>query len=280
MILGAHVSAQGGVHNAPLNAKELGINAIQIFSKNQRQWNAKPLDGKVTEQYHERAKEARITHAVSHVSYLINMCAPDPEKRTKSINAMVDELERAEALDLSHVIVHPGSHLKEGEEWGISEISHSLNEIHRRTEGFVAKVTLEITAGQGTNLGYSFEQLAKMIEGTKEQERLAICYDTCHGHAAGYDLRDESSYEAVWQQFDEIIGIERLQTFHFNDTKHPLGSRKDRHERIGEGDIGLDAFRFLLNDPRFDSIPAFLETPEDERGGYEVDLEVLCSLLP
>jgi len=278
MILGAHVSTQGGVDKAPANGRELGVTAIQIFSKNQRQWTAKPLDEETVQRWHEGIAEHGITHRVSHTSYLINLCAPDETNRQKSIESLVDELERAELLGLTHVVQHPGSHLKQGEEWGVSEIARSLDTIHERTAGFRAKIALENTAGQGTNLGFRFEQLASIIERTKQPERLAVCYDTCHGFSAGYDIKTRSAYEATFQEFDRLIGLDRLQLFHFNDTKKPLGSRVDRHDHIGEGELGLDPFRFLLADPRFSQIPAYLETPEDDLGGYAYDLGVLRGL--
>ncbi len=275
MILGAHVSTVGGVSNAPANAEALGIAAIAVFTKNQRQWVAKPLEEKEITRWHEEIKRCGITHAVSHDSYLINLCAPDPEKLQKSIDGLTDELERAEQLGLSHVVAHPGSHLKEGEEWGIRKIAESINEIHARLPGYKAKIALEITAGQGTNLGYTFEQIAQMIELSSEPERLAVCFDTCHAYSAGYDILQK--YDDVFSEFDRIIGLDRLQVFHINDTKKPLGSRVDRHDQIGEGLLGLEPFRRLMNDERFAKVPAILETPEGE-AKYAEDLRVLKSL--
>lgn len=278
MILGAHVSTQGGVDNAPANAEELDIKAIQIFSKNQRQWVAKPLEEDAVNRWHEEMKRVGITHQVSHTSYLINLCAPDDEKREKSINSLVDELERGELLGLTHVVLHPGSHLKEGEEWGLTRIAESLDIVHERTAGFKVKVALENTAGQGTNLGYTFEHLKAIMEQTKEHERLAVCYDTCHGFSAGYDLRTKEVYEETFSEFDRIVGIDRLQLFHLNDTKKEFASKRDRHDHIGQGGLGLDPFRFLLADPRFEKVPGYLETPEDDLGGYEYDLNLLRGL--
>ncbi|MCB2199527.1 deoxyribonuclease IV [bacterium] len=275
MILGAHVSTQGGVDNAPANAEELDIKAIQIFSKNQRQWVAKPLEEEAVNRWHEEMKRVGITHQVSHTSYLINLCAPDDEKREKSLDSLVDELERGERLGLTHVVLHPGSHLKEGEEWGLTRIAESLDIVHERTAGFKVKVALENTAGQGTNLGYTFEHLKSIMEQTREHERLAVCYDTCHGFSAGYDLRTKEVYEQTFSEFDRIVGIDRLQLFHLNDTKKEFGSKKDRHDHIGQGGLGLDPFRFLLADPRFEKVPGYLETPEDDLGGYEYDLKLL-----
>ncbi len=278
MILGAHVSTAGGVDKAPANAAKLDIKAMAIFTKNQRQWVAKPLAEEEITNWHAEIKKHGITHAVSHDSYLINLCAPDPEKLEKSLNSLQEEVERAEKLDLSHVVVHPGSHLKEGEEWGIKKIAESLDEIHKRLPGYKSKIALEITAGQGTNLGYTFEQIAQMIELTKENERLAVCFDTCHANSAGYDLTTESSYKESWDKFDSVIGLDRLEVFHLNDTKKPLGSRVDRHDQIGDGLLGLEPFRFLVNDQRFADIPAILETPLGEEG-YAEDLRRLYELV-
>jgi deoxyribonuclease-4 len=278
MILGAHVSTQGGVDNAPANGVKLGITAIQIFAKNQRQWVAKPLEEDSIARWHEQVKAQGITHAVSHASYLINLCAIEDEKLEKSINSLTDELQRAEALGLSHVVFHPGSHLKEGEEWGIKTIAKSINEIHKRTKGFTAKLALENTAGQGTNLGYTFEQLRGMIDGVKEAERLSVCFDTCHAFAAGYDLVGEEGYEKTFESFDEIIGLDLLQVIHLNDTKKEHGSRRDRHDQIGEGHLGLEPFRRLMHDSRFKDVPAILETPEGEEG-YPRDLKTLRGLM-
>lgn len=276
MILGAHVSASGGVDKAPARGKELDINAIAIFSKNQRQWKAKPFSEEEVQRWHEEIKANDIHQAVSHDSYLINLCAPDPEKLKKSIDGLTDEVERGELLGLTHVIAHPGSHLKEGEQWGVDKIAESISEIHKRLPGYKSKITLEITAGQGTNLGYTFEQIAEMIDKSEQNDRLAVCFDTCHAYSAGYDIVEK--YDEVWEEFDRIIGLDRLQVFHINDTKKPLGSRVDRHEHIGDGLLGSKPFERLVNDDRFASLPAILETPEGD-DGYAKDLNLLRSLI-
>ncbi|MBD3167234.1 deoxyribonuclease IV [bacterium] len=278
MIFGAHVSTAGGVSNAPGNAKPFGIHAIQIFTKNQRQWNAKPLHEEEVKRWFDQLREHDIQYTCSHASYLINLCAPDDEKRTKSLDSMTDELQRAETLGLSHVILHPGSHLKEGEEWGLDTIAASIDELHKRLPGYATGIALENTAGQGTNLGYSFEQLARIIETVNEPERLAVCFDTCHGYSAGYDLKTETGYVSTWAEFDRILGLDRLALIHLNDTKKELGSRVDRHEMIGDGLLGDAAFGFLLKDERLKHIPAILETPEGE-DGYAKDLKRLRTLL-
>ncbi len=278
MITGAHVSVAGGLVNAIDEAERLAINVFAIFTKNQRQWTPKPLSEEAIEEWKDGLQSHEFDYICSHDSYLINLCAPNPENLVKSLNSMTDELQRAEALGLSHVIAHPGSHLKEGEEWGINKIADSINEVHRRAPGLGAKIALEITAGQGTNLGYNFEQIAKMIELTRENERLSVCFDTCHAHAAGYNLLSQESYDQVWSEFDKIIGLDRLALFHLNDSKNDLGSRKDRHEKIGKGLMGLEPFRFLINDKRFKYTPAILETPEGD-GGYAEDLKTLTDLV-
>jgi len=279
MIIGAHVSVQGGIENGPINANKLGISAIQVFSKNQRQWNGKPLSNEGVEKWFEGLETYGIKHKISHASYLVNLCNPDQEKREKSILSMVDELERAERLKLSNVVLHPGSHLKQGEEWGLKTIADSINKIHKQCSGFDTRITLENTAGQGSNLGFRFAHLGSILKQVSEPERLAICIDTCHAFSAGYDMRTEESYEEFWAEFSIEVGIEFLQVFHLNDSKNPLGSHIDRHEKIGKGQLGLEPFRRLLADSRFKDIPAILETPSTD-GGYEVDIETLESLQP
>ncbi len=278
MRLGAHVSTQGGVENAPGNGAALGITAIQIFAKNQRQWSAKPLDPGAVKRFHQQVREHSIAYACSHASYLVNLCAPDPEKLTKSIDSLTDELERAEQLKLSHVVFHPGSHLNEGVEWGLKRIARSIDEIHKRLPGYTSKLTIEITAGQGTNLGYSFEQLKTIYDWVKVPERLAVCFDTCHAYSAGYDIAAKKGYEQTFKTFNEVLGLDQLQVIHLNDTKKELGSRVDRHDQIGDGLLGLGAFRLLMKDKRFKSIPAILETPAGD-AGYPRDLKLLRSLV-
>jgi deoxyribonuclease-4 len=277
MFLGAHISTAGGVSNAPANSDPFQIEAIQIFTKNQRQWRSKNLpDDEVRKWYESLEARPHLRYTCSHTSYLINLCAPDAEKYTKSLDAMTDELDRAQNLRLRHAVLHPGSHLKQGEEWGLKTIAESLDELHARRPGYTVKIALENTAGQGTNLGYDFEQLARILDQIKEPERVAICFDTCHAFSAGYDLASEEGYERTFTEFDRILGQDRLEVFHLNDTKKERGSRVDRHEMIGDGLLGETAFRLLLNDPRFQETPAILETPEGENG-YAKDLERLRS---
>ncbi|MDK9699935.1 MAG: deoxyribonuclease IV [bacterium] len=278
MILGAHISTAGGVEKAPPGAKALGCRAVQIFAKNQNQWVGKPLSEKNIAGWKSGLLEHGIDpmHTTVHDSYLINLCAPDPENRLKSIRAFIDELERCEVLGIPYLVSHPGSHLKQGEEWGLIEMVHSLDEVHAALPGYKTLTLLETTAGQGTNLGYKFEHIAFIREQVKEPERIGVCLDTCHTYSAGYDTA--TKYEEVMSEFDRIIGLSNLKAFHLNDSKKPFASRVDRHEDIGYGSLGLEPFRHLVNDPRFQYHPGILETPEGE-AGYEKNLMVLRSLI-
>ncbi len=261
-LLGAHMSIAGGVGNAFLEGKKVACDAIQIFTKSSRQWASKPYTKEEIELFHINRKETGIGAVVAHDSYLLNMGSPDAALRTRSIAAFVDELERCEVLGVSNLIAHPGAHVGAGELDGIKTIAKSLDDIHKACPGYRAKVTLEITAGQGSNLGYRFEQIANMIDATKESDRLRVCFDTEHAFAAGYDMRTRDGYERTFAEFDEIIGIKLLAAFHLNDSKKEFNSRVDRHEHIGKGFIGVDAFRLLMNDQRFWGLPMCLETPK------------------
>lgn len=261
-LLGAHMSIAGGVGNAFLEGKKVACDAIQIFTKSSRQWASKPYTKEEIELFHINRKETGIGAVVAHDSYLLNMGSPDAALRTRSIAAFIDELERCEVLGVSNLIAHPGAHVGAGELDGIKTIAKSLDDIHKACPGYRAKVTLEITAGQGSNLGYRFEQIANMIDATKESDRLRVCFDTEHAFAAGYDMRTRDGYERTFAEFDEIIGIKLLAAFHLNDSKKEFNSRVDRHEHIGKGFIGVDAFRLLMNDRRFWGLPMCLETPK------------------
>ena len=270
------MSISGGVDTAFDRGAQIGCDAMQIFTKNNNQWRAAPLKEEVVERYHRRQAETGITPVVAHASYLLNLATPDDELWRKSIDALLVELERCEVLDIPYLIIHPGSHMESGEEAGIARIAEALNVTHERLPDAQVKITLETTAGQGTNLGYRFEQLAAMIEGTEARDRLTVCYDTCHTLAAGYDFRTPDGYAEVFKQFDDIIGLDRLTVFHFNDSKKDMGSRRDRHAHIGEGEVGLGGFRYILNDPRFQEIPMLLETPKSK--DMHEDVENLARL--
>ncbi len=278
--LGAHESIAGGVSKAFDRAESVGCDAMQIFTKNNNRWSAKPLDPKEIERFHKRQEETGIRPVVAHDSYLINLGTPKDDLWEKSIAAFIDELERAEALGIPYLVMHPGSHTGSGEEAGLRRIAEGLDRAHAATEGFRVMTLTEITAGQGTNLGYTFEQLAAIRAMIDHPERVGICFDTCHALAAGYEFRDRESYERMWDEFDRIIGLERLKVFHLNDSQKDVGSHVDRHAHIGHGMLGLDPFRMILNDPRFDGLPGLLETPKSKDLHEDVDnLRTLRSLV-
>ena len=261
-LLGAHMSIAGGVGNAFLEGRKVACEAIQIFTKSSRQWASKPLEKDEIAQFHANRKETGIAAVVAHDSYLLNLGSPDPVLRQRSIGAFIDEMERCEALGVANLIAHPGAHIGVGEVEGIKIIAKSLDEVHKACAGFQVKVTLEITAGQGSNLGYRFEQIGDIIAATKECDRLRVCFDTEHAFAAGYDIRTQEGYERTFAEFDKTIGLALLAAFHLNDSKKEFHSRVDRHEHIGKGFIGVDAFRRLMNDQRFWGLPMCLETPK------------------
>lgn len=281
--LGAHMSISGGLKNAFGRGEQVGCDTVQIFTKNANQWKAKPITPEDIEGFIGEQKRTGIYPAFAHDSYLINLGSPDPALYEKSIAAFQIEMERAEALKLPFLVMHPGSHVGSGEEEGLKKIAESFNRFHRQCPGFQLKIALETTAGQGTNLGYRFEQLRRIIDMVEEADRLAVCLDTCHVFAAGYNISTPEGYEAVMEEFDRIIGLDRIVAFHLNDAKKGLGSRVDRHEHIGHGALGLEAFRSLVNDPRFNGIPMTLETQKgtDEKGNDwdVVNLEVLRGLI-
>jgi len=279
-LLGAHMSIAGGVGNAFIEGKKVNCDAIQIFTKSSRQWASKPYSKEEIEQFHINRKETGIGTVVAHDSYLLNMGSPDGALRARSVAAFIDELERCEILGVTNLIAHPGAHVGAGELDGIKTIAKSLDEVHKACAGYGVKVTLEITAGQGSNLGYRFEQIGNIIDATKESDRLRVCFDTEHAFAAGYDIRTRDGYERTFGEFDEAIGIELLAAFHLNDSKKEFNSRVDRHEHIGKGFIGIEAFRMLVNDRRFWGLPMCLETPKgpDLKEDRE-NLELLRSLI-
>ena len=261
-LLGAHMSIAGGVGNALLDGKKVDCDTIQIFTKSSRQWAAKPYTKEEIEQFKINRKETGITTIIAHDSYLLNLGSPDAALRIRSVAAFIDELERCETLGVSNLVAHPGSHVGAGEAAGIKTIAKSLDEVHTACPAYNVKITLEITAGQGSNLGYRFEQIRSIIDATKQSERLRVCFDTEHAFAAGYDIRTKGGYERTFTEFDETIGIKLLAAFHLNDSKKEFNSRVDRHENIGKGFIGVEAFRLLMNDKRFWGLPMCLETPK------------------
>jgi deoxyribonuclease-4 len=256
------MSIAGGVGNALLDGKKVDCDAIQIFTKSSRQWAAKPYTKDEIEQFRINQKETGIATVIAHDSYLLNLGSPDIGLRKRSVVAFIDELERCEVLGVTNLVAHPGAHVGAGETEGIKLIAKSLDEVLKACPGYTAKVTLEITAGQGSNLGYRFEQIGAMIDATKAGDRIRVCFDTEHAFAAGYDIRTKEGYERTFAEFDDAIGLDRLAAFHLNDSKKEFHSRVDRHEHIGKGFIGVEAFRLLMNDQRFWGLPMCLETPK------------------
>ena len=284
--VGAHVSASGGVENAPLNAMKIGAKAFALFTKNQRQWKAKPLSSESIEAFKKNLELSGIEprHILPHDSYLINLGHPEDEKREKSLDAFIDELERCEQLGLDRLNFHPGSHLvkipkrdkeyeqklKEAERVCLERIAESMNIAIDKTKDSKVKLVIENTAGQGSNLGYKFEHLAFLIDRVEDKSRVGVCIDTCHTFSAGYDLRTREAYDKTMKEFDEIVGFEYLMGMHINDSKAKFASRVDRHHSLGQGEIGWDTFRFIMNDDRMDDIPLILETIDDSIWEQEI----------
>lgn len=278
--LGAHMSTAGGVSKAYERGRSIGCDTIQIFTRNQNRWDSKPLDPAEVLRWREAANATGIGPAIAHSSYLINLGSPDEALWEKSIDALIDELQRAEALGLLGVVLHPGAHMERGEEAGIARVAAGLDRAHAATANFATLTLLEITAGQGTALGCRFEHLAAMRSLAADAGRVAICFDTCHAFASGYDFRTPAEYAAMMEHFDRTIGLDLIRCFHFNDSKGGLGSRKDRHEHIGKGAIGLDGFAQILSDRRFAGVPMILETPKSDDMHEDVEnLAVLRGLI-
>jgi deoxyribonuclease-4 len=271
--IGAHVRTTGGVENAPLNARKIGATAFALFTKNQRQWKARPLSDASIRRFRKYCRDAGYTpdQILPHDSYLINPGHPEPEGLEKSRTAFVDEFSRCEQLGLKYLNFHPGSHLNMlTEDACLARIAESINLALASTRGVTA--VIENTAGQGTNLGYRFEHLAAIIARVADKSRVGVCLDTCHTFSAGYDLITADGYEKTLARFDAVVGFSFLKGLHLNDGKKPMGSRVDRHESLGDGTLGLEAFRMIMKDPRFDGIPMILETPDEERWADEIRL--------
>jgi len=280
MLLGAHLSISGGVDTAFQRAIDTGCTSFQIFTKSNRQWYVKPLPEAEIIRYHQWQAETGIQPVVCHASYLLNLASAEDALWHKSVDALVIELERCEQLKIPHLVLHPGAHIKSGVEAGVAQVIKALDETHRRLPDYQVKVALEITAGQGSTLGSTFAEIGAMVHGCQEKARLAVCFDTCHALAAGYDFRTVAGYQTMMTAFDEVIGLDYLQVFHFNDSQKDVGSHVDRHTHIGEGCIGLEPFGYFLNDPRFQNRPFLLETPKDDDPGDDIrNLEKLRSLI-
>ncbi len=277
--LGAHVSAAGGAHRAVQRIQELGGTAMQLFTRNQRQWKRPRLDEATVAAFRRARSEWGAYPIASHDSYLTNLAAPPGELRERSIQAFADELAQCQALGIPYLVTHPSAHTGQGMEQGIIAYATALDQALELVPGEGVTVLLENTAGQGTSLGARFEELGAIIAASRHPERLGGCLDTCHAFAAGYDLRDEAGYEATLAALDRGVGLGRLGFIHLNDSKHGLGERKDRHEHIGQGQLGVDAFRRILRDPRLGAIPMVIETPKDKDGEFDrMNLRLLRTL--
>ena len=277
-ILGAHMSIAGGYFKAVDAATKAGCDCVQLFTKNNNQWRAKPITDDDVEKFRAALAEHGIKHTISHDSYLINLGSPDDELWKKSIDAFVVELQRAELLGIPFVVAHPGAYTTSSEEKGLKRIARGLDEVHRQTKGCAAKCLLETTAGQGSNLGWKFEHLAEIMERVRDPDRLGVCFDTCHVFAAGYPMDTEKNYKATMRSLNKIVGVKQVKAFHLNDSLRPFGSRKDRHAAIGKGEMGLEPFRYLLNDGRFHKVPMYLETPKEDDRGRDMDVVNLRTL--
>jgi deoxyribonuclease-4 len=269
--VGPHVHTTGGVFNAPLNAAAVGATAFGLFTKNQRRWDAKPLDNQTIDAFRKNLSDSGFLpkHVLAHNSYLINIGHPDKDLRTRSLNALIDELNRCNLLGLPLLNIHPGSHLNLCTvDECLEIIAASINIALDKTEGVT--VVLENTSGQGSNVGFIFEHIAEIIRMVHDKSRIGFCLDTCHTFSAGYDLRTKDAYEKTMNEVDRIIGFRFLRGAHLNDSKAALGSRLDRHHSIGKGDLGTDAFRFIMNDPRFEELPLVLETIDESLWAGEI----------
>jgi len=291
-LLGSHMGITGGYHKAVERAAETGCDVVQIFTKppqqwavtdkyrkslrgstkNDNQWRAKPITEEDARLFRSAMKRLKIKRPLSHTSYLLNLASPDKELRKKSIDALVVELQRAELLGISYVVMHPGSYTTGTEKSGLRKIMQGLDSMHRQLSDCGARVLLETTAGQGTNLGWRFEHLAAILEGVRDPDRMGVCVDTCHIFAAGYPLQTKEDYQATMRELNTVVGIKQVKAVHLNDSKRELGSHVDRHDHIGRGEMGIEPFRHLLNDRRFSNIPMYLETAKGEEDGEDCDV--------
>ena len=270
-ILGTHQSIVGGYDKAVQRARLCGCDCVQLFTKSNNQWAARDITPDDVRRFRKAMDILDIAHPLAHDSYLINLASPDGRLRRKSIDAFVAELHRAEILGIPYVVTHPGAFTTATEEAGLRNVVRAMDEVSGRTADLNARCLLETTAGQGTALGWRFEQFAAILDGVKQPDRLGFCFDTCHVFAAGYPLGTRKDYRATMAAFDRLVGIGRIKAFHLNDSRRELGSRIDRHEHIGRGRLGVEPFRLLLSDPRFRNVPMYLETPKGEENGENMD---------
>ncbi|HOP06046.1 MAG TPA: deoxyribonuclease IV [candidate division Zixibacteria bacterium] len=280
MIFGAHESIAGGVYTAIERGQKAGCDAVQLFNKSNNQWRAKKLTDDEIEKFFALQKETGVAAVVSHTSYLINIASPKDDLANRSLAALTEEMERCHVLKIPNLVMHPGSHVGSGEETGMLRIAENINRMFEKLPDNSVTLLLEATAGQGSNLGYTFEQLAGIIDKVENGQHMGVCLDTCHIFAAGYDIRDPEEYKKTFDTFDKVIGLDLLRIIHVNDSKRELGSRVDRHEHIGKGQIGLEGFRNLVNDRRLKNIPMILETPKGEDLAEDIEnLAVLRGLV-
>lgn len=270
-LFGAHLSTAGGICNAIHTAQELECETLQLFTKNNNQWSGKAIPPDMADEFKQLVKANKLKFVTAHDSYLINLASPDETLWQKSVTAFVDELHRAEQLNLSYLVMHPGSHVGSGEDAGLKRVITAFETIHEQTAGYRVKTLVELTAGQGSALGHRFEHIATILDGVTDAKRLGVCFDTCHVLAAGYPLSTEAEYQQTMEEFDHVIGLKQLKLFHLNDSKKPRGSRVDRHEHLGQGYVGAEAFRLIVNDPRFAKLPMILETPKTNAADEEMD---------
>jgi deoxyribonuclease-4 len=277
-LFGAQMSIAKGLHNALLAAQAHDCGSVQLFTKNASQWTGRALGDEEVRLFRRTLRQSGLRHPTSHASYLINLASPDDALYRRSIEATVDELQRAERLGLQYLVMHPGAHMESGEEAGLARVAAGLDEVHSSMPECKVRILLETTAGQGTTLGHRFERLGRIRERVAQPRRLGFCLDTCHVFAAGYALAPAEEYEATLRAFDAAAGLQHLRVFHVNDSQKPRGSRVDRHAHIGRGEMGLDPFRLLVNDPRFRDHPMILETPKEEGDEEDMDAVNLATL--
>lgn len=279
--LGAHLSIAKGLHNALYRAKDLHCNSLQIFTKNANTWKERDVSCKEIELFKEAKEKTCIKNIVSHTSYLINLASPESKKLKMSCDALKNELVRSSTLGIPYVVLHPGSHMGKGEEKGIAQIIENINDIFEQIPEVAVQLLFETTAGQGTNLGHTFEQIAVIMKNIKQNKRAGVCLDTSHVFAAGYDIRTFDSYMKTMDDFDSIIGLQHLKIIHLNDSKKGFGSKVDRHEHIGMGLIGIEAFKLIMNDDRLKNIPKIIETPKGngEKDWDKINLNQLKNLV-
>jgi deoxyribonuclease-4 len=265
------MSIAGGCHNALLEAQAHGCDCVQLFTKNANQWNARDIAAEEIRLFRRTRRETGIRCTVAHDSYLINLASPDDALQRKSIEAFIGEMNRAEQLRLNYLVMHPGAHVGSGDDAGLARVAAALDEVHTRCAKYRVRILVETTAGQGSTLGHRFEHLARIRSLVAAPERIGFCFDTCHVFAAGYSLSPEPEYRATMREFHRLVGLRHIKVFHVNDSVRESGSRVDRHEQLGKGQIGVEAFHLLVNDPRFARRPMILETPKEDADGNDMD---------